>query len=215
MKLETAASQGLAEVSAQQLREAFADDKGRGEFVILSQQPEVYIRAAGEAEGPYSLEYRDGDEDHHFSAGDAFRKEDVLRAFLWYLAGDARWRSEFPWQKLEHGPGIQTTVASPRSAYLRWRKRIAWSLGSWLMVGTVVGLGIWFAQAPRDRDEVHFGGAVAMAVSVFFIGCLLGRMFLPKPKARCPDCGYDWQGSDTTDDWLAWKCCPGCGLKMN
>jgi hypothetical protein len=47
------------------------------------------------------LEYRDGDADHHFSAGDTHGKEDVLRAFLWYLAGDERWRTEFPWRTLE------------------------------------------------------------------------------------------------------------------
>jgi len=101
MKLETAKSLGFAQVSEQQLRDAFADDKGRGEFAILSQQPEVYIQASGEDNGPYVLEYREGDADHHFSAGDTFRKEDVLRAFLWYLAGDARWRSEFSWHTLE------------------------------------------------------------------------------------------------------------------
>lgn len=104
MKLETAESLGFAQVSEQQLRAAFDDDKGRGEFVILSQKPEVYIQASGEGDGPYSLEYRDGDDEHHFSGGDTFRKEDVLRAFLWYLAGDARWRSEFSWQKLERKP---------------------------------------------------------------------------------------------------------------
>lgn len=101
MKLETAKSLRFAQVSETQLREAFADDKGRGEFVILSQEPGVFIQAGGEGEGPYVLEYRDGDDDHHFSVGDTIRKEDVLRAFLWYLAGDARWRSEFLWQKLE------------------------------------------------------------------------------------------------------------------
>src|SRR5262245_64535199 len=101
MKLETATSLKFSQVSEQQLRDAFADDKGLGEFVILSQEPEVYIQAGGKGEGPYVLEYRDGDADHHFSAGDTFGKEDVLRAFLWYLADDRRWRSEFSWQKLE------------------------------------------------------------------------------------------------------------------
>lgn len=56
MKLETARSLEFAQVSEQQLREAFADDKGRGEFVILSQGPEVYIQASGEDDGPYVLE---------------------------------------------------------------------------------------------------------------------------------------------------------------
>jgi hypothetical protein len=104
MKLETAKSQGFSQVSEQQLRDAFADDKGRGEFVILSQEPEVFIQAGGVDDGPYVLEYRDGDAEHHFSAGNTLRKEDVLRAFLWYLAGDSRWRSEFSWQTLERKP---------------------------------------------------------------------------------------------------------------
>ena len=101
MKLETAESLELDQVTEQQLRDVFADDKGRGEFVILSVKPDVYMQAGGEGDGPYALEYRDGNADHHFSAGNAFRKADVLRAFLSYLAGDNRWRSEFSWQKVK------------------------------------------------------------------------------------------------------------------
>jgi hypothetical protein len=104
MKLETADSLGFDQVTEQQLREAFADDRGRGEFVILSQKQDVYMQASGDDDGPYVLEYRDGDADHHFSAGDTFRKADVLRAFLSYLAGDSRWRSEFSWQRRERKP---------------------------------------------------------------------------------------------------------------
>ena len=101
MKLEAAGSTGFDPVSEDQLRDAFSDDQGPGEFVILSQEKEVYIQAGGKGDGPYVLEHRDGDANHHFSAGDTFRKADVLRAFLWYLSGDARWRSEFSWQKLD------------------------------------------------------------------------------------------------------------------
>ena len=104
MKLETAGSIGFDQISEQQLRDAFANDQGRGEFVILSQKSEVYIQASGEDDGPYALEYRDGGDDHHFSAGESFRKAEVLQAFLWYLAGDPRWRSEFSWQKPERKP---------------------------------------------------------------------------------------------------------------
>ena len=65
---------------------------------------DVYMQASGEGEGPYALEHRDGGADQHFSAGSTFGKADVLRAFLWYLAGDSRWRTEFSWQKLENKP---------------------------------------------------------------------------------------------------------------
>ncbi len=100
MKLETAGYGKLPEINEQQLRQMFDNDERRGEFVILSQEPEVYMQASGDGDGPYCLEYRDGDGDHHFSAAGELRKEDVLRAFLWYLTGDARWRSEFSWEKM-------------------------------------------------------------------------------------------------------------------
>ena len=104
MKLEAAESIGFDNVTEEQLRAAFASDAGWGEFIILSQKPETFIQAAGETEGQYTLEYRDSDADHHFSAGRTYRKEDLLRAFVWYLARDARWQSEFPWQKVERKP---------------------------------------------------------------------------------------------------------------
>ena len=115
----------------------------------------------------------------------------------------------------EIGSEVLTAVVSLKSAYRRWRKRLACSLGVSLIVGTVVGLGTWFAQAPRDRDSILLGGAGALAVGVFLIGGMITRIFLPKPETRCPICGYDWNGSDPGDDWLTWKCCPGCGLKMS
>ena len=104
MKLETAQSIGFDKVTEEQLRAAFRDDMGRGEYVILSHEPEIYMQASGEGDGPYSLEYRDSDREHHFQAAGDYRKADVLRAFLWYLAGDARWRTEFRWQKLARKP---------------------------------------------------------------------------------------------------------------
>ena len=110
---------------------------------------------------------------------------------------------------------IPSTVVRLKSAYRQWRKRLAWSLAGWLLVGIVVGLGTWFAQAPRDRDAIFFGSVGALVAGVFLIGALITRMFLPKPVMKCPSCGYDLQGSDPTEDWLTWQCCPGCGLKMS
>ena len=104
MKLETAESLSFAQVTEAQLLEAFREDLRRGEFIILSQQPEIYIQASGENEGPYRLEYRERAADHHFYAAGDYRKEDVQRAFQWYLAGDSRWQTEFPWKKEERKP---------------------------------------------------------------------------------------------------------------
>jgi hypothetical protein len=62
------------------------------------------MQAAGDVGGPYQLEYRDGGSDRHYRAEGEVRKGDVERAFVWYLAGDARWRTGFRWRKLEQTP---------------------------------------------------------------------------------------------------------------
>ena len=166
MKLETAESIGFDQVSEQQLLDAFADDNGRGEFVNLSEKPEVYIQASGEDDGPYALEFRDGDADHHFSAGDTFRKADVLRAFLWYLTGDTRWRSEYSWQKLEpqayradmaartcrnkiFGEGFDgpTESGCPSSSDVLVFK---YSATEWLIIYGFFGLLVYLVGYPRD-----------------------------------------------------------------
>ncbi len=101
MQLETEVS-GTREVCDEaQLREALGGDVlGKG-FIILSQAPQNYIQAGDDGNGSYAMEYRDGDDAHHFQARNQYTKEQVLQAFCWYLAGDPRWRSEYSWQKLE------------------------------------------------------------------------------------------------------------------
>ena len=104
MRLETAGEFNIDNVTEAQLRQAFDDDAGRGEFIILSQDDQAYMQASGEGDGPYELEYREGDAEHHFQAGDEFRKEQILQAFVWYLTGDPRWHTQFLWEKLDASP---------------------------------------------------------------------------------------------------------------
>ena len=106
IRLKTFEGLRIENVTEEQLREAFSDDADarRGEIIILSAKPQFLIQAVGKYDGPYVLEYREGDDQHHYSAGDKFWKEDVLRAFLSYLAGDSLWRTEFTWQKIELKP---------------------------------------------------------------------------------------------------------------
>ena len=100
MKLETGGSLHFDPVTETQLIDVFRDDLRRGEFVILSQREENFIQASGEGDGPYALEFREGDDWHHFTAGEHWRKDEVLRGFLSYLAGDGQWRTEFPWKQM-------------------------------------------------------------------------------------------------------------------
>ncbi|MHC4313813.1 MAG: hypothetical protein ACYSW3_15255, partial [Planctomycetota bacterium] len=80
---------------------AFQDDKSRGEFIILSQSKQVYIQAAGEGYGPYTLEFRDGDEDHHFQCTREMLKPEIQAAFIEYLKGDRSWMTNLEWKPLD------------------------------------------------------------------------------------------------------------------
>lgn len=104
MKLETAQQISSKNVTEAELIEAFRDDKGRGEYIILSQEDQIYIQAAGELDDPYTLEYREGNADNHFQVDRDVSKEEVLSAFLKYLRGDETWKTDFTWNQLENKP---------------------------------------------------------------------------------------------------------------
>jgi len=99
MKLECAERISHKNVTEEQLREAFRNDKARGEFIILSQDDQHYIQASGECEGPYDLEYRDGGNDQHFRAAGEFTKEQVEQVFVRYFKND-QWRTACRWEQL-------------------------------------------------------------------------------------------------------------------
>ncbi len=104
MKLECAETISASNATETDIRKAFADDQGRGEFIILSEAEEVYIQASGESNGPYTLEYREGDARRHFQCTRDLQKGEVEAAFLKYLQRDATWESAFLWTKLEAKP---------------------------------------------------------------------------------------------------------------
>ncbi len=112
-------------------------------------------------------------------------------------------------------PVLLAAVVCLKEAHFRWRSRMAWAISFSFIAGTVVGLGTWFMQKPMNRDEIMLGGVLGLGSAVFFIGGRLTRMIYSRPDIKCPQCEHDWQGSDPNDDWLTWKCCPGCGLAMS
>ena len=97
--------------------------------------------------------------------------------------------------------GVSAYMAGLGASLRRWRR---------------VALSDVFSQKPMDRDEIMFGGALGLGFAVWFFGCMLTRMLFPRPAIKCPQCGNDWTSSDEYPiNMVTWKCCPGCGLKIN
>lgn len=81
----------------------------------------------------------------------------------------------------------------------------------WLVAGLVGGLVTWFAQDSMDREGLI---ACATGFLVFIVGWFVSEaVFSDKFAARCPKCGYAWE--EEGKSWPSWRCCPGCGLRMN
>jgi hypothetical protein len=112
---------------------------------------------------------------------------------------------------------ITDDVARQKKMTIQHLTRVRWALAIFIGAGVVVGLGTWFIPQPINRDSVHFGLALALGTATFLFGCLLCRVLFPKPDAVCPQCGCDWNVESENDVqvWLAWHCCPRCGLKMD
>lgn len=95
--------------------------------------------------------------------------------------------------------------------------------GRWFLATAVAGLvaGIaawWLGLVGPDRtfgDKIGVSAGAGMLVSV--IVYVIGRVSTDhkRPASYCPRCSYSWGVAEYEDEWLKWKCCPGCGLKVN
>ena len=106
MQLETAGRISSDHVTENELVNAFQDDKGREDFIILSKREQIYIQASGVNDDPYVIEYREGDDEHHFQSVNEVSKDTVLKTFLKYLKNDSSWKTDIEWERLElkNGP---------------------------------------------------------------------------------------------------------------
>ncbi len=101
MDLETAQSLSARRATPEDIERAFADNSGRGEYIILTADDGSFIQAAGEMDDPYALEYHDAPSGKHFRATKDVTKEQVEAAFLEYLRGAATWKEARDWKELE------------------------------------------------------------------------------------------------------------------
>lgn len=106
-------------------------------------------------------------------------------------------------------------VALRRKLALQYRARANWALGISIIAGVVVGVASWFIRYQRPMDSLDVKCSIGFGAATFYAGLMLFRMLFPKPDATCPQCGYAWEvPGQRGQDWLRWKCCPGCGLSM-
>ena len=100
----------------------------------------------------------------------------------------------------------------------RFMRTLNWMGSAWFIAGIVVGVGGLFLEL-LSPDWCFVSG-----VATFLFGLIFSGFLLPRPPAnfhaKCPQCEYDWVPPTITvrkggHNWLTWKCCPGCGLKMS
>lgn len=100
MELECAGNLGVSDATEDTIKHAFTDDDARGEFLILSRSSQEYLQAYGDGDGPFQLEYREGEEIRHFRTKEDVTKEEAKKTFLFYLQGNPEWKSRHQWEPL-------------------------------------------------------------------------------------------------------------------
>jgi hypothetical protein len=101
MVLDAEKGQPIQNATESDIARFFDDDQARGSFVILTHSKQYYVQAAGEGNGPYTLECRAGDDEHHFRCTQSLSKQAVQSAFLKYLRHDPAFTSDFSWEKVK------------------------------------------------------------------------------------------------------------------
>ncbi|MBX3747080.1 MAG: hypothetical protein KF833_17365 [Verrucomicrobiae bacterium] len=117
---------------------------------------------------------------------------------------------------LEPGPPFADGVVARKRAALCHGQRSRRVVSACLLAAGVVGVAVWGLQSREDLDESRLSLAWGLAAATFCIGAIIGRFLLPKPDARCPRCGCDWnvESDNDPDTWTQWQHCPRCGLPM-
>ena len=108
----------------------------------------------------------------------------------------------------EMDPRFAAEIARMKKLTLeKSRQDRRWLLAA-AVAGLVVGVAVWFGCGEPDPS---FGAGMLVSVIVIVIW----RVSTDTPAPNCPRCSYCWGIAESGDEWLKWKCCPSCGLKVN
>ena len=84
------------------IRNALAQVDGTNNgFLILDRAESHFMQAAGAADTGFVVEYRAGDSDHHYEAGDGVSFEVAAALFESYAAGTDAWLTAVEWRKMK------------------------------------------------------------------------------------------------------------------
>jgi hypothetical protein len=104
------------EATAARIRELIGNDQERGDFIILSQEDELYLQTTGR-DDVFITEYRDGSADRHFVSKQPLTAEQLEEVMVRYLNQDPDWKETCEWQPLSNNldGGSETTSSySPK-----------------------------------------------------------------------------------------------------
>lgn len=112
MQLELPDGKVLKDPSIEAIAEAVMELGGRKLTLVNEKEENAFIRARG---GPdvYSLEFRDGLTQRHFTSAGHPNSDDVILAMKQYLKGDHTYRQALRWQEVMKEPGVTTKWSDP------------------------------------------------------------------------------------------------------
>ncbi len=108
MKLET--SHGIeSEATPERIQELILNEEQRGDFIILSQEDQIYLQTTGEND-KFHTEYRNGDEDQHFTSKLPLTGNELYGLMVRYLEKEPHWQDKHEWEPLKKVEEEQTTT---------------------------------------------------------------------------------------------------------
>ena len=105
-----AAEYSSKQATSEEIRELMADDAKRGEFMILEKGDDAFVQVAGDSNGGFALEYREGE--RMFRCTRNVSRDEAEEAFLDYLDGRDSWKSRFSWEPMEFSPRSSVRVVA-------------------------------------------------------------------------------------------------------
>ena len=112
MQLHLPDGKTVKDPSIEAIAQAVTGLGGQTVALVNEKEENAFLRARG---GPdaYTMEFRDGLTQRHFTTGGQLNSDDVILAMKQYLRGDHTYRRALAWQELMKEPGVTTKWSDP------------------------------------------------------------------------------------------------------